>query len=109
MQKIKSITLRNFKFFYGTEVEYEQNKIELNQNNLLLYGENGSGKSSVYWALYTFLQSCLKVEDDEIKKYFRDNGSQSLKNRYAAESDASGIIVEFISNDGRAQSKKVSD
>ena len=60
MQKIQSITLRNFKFFYGTEDEQKQNKIELNQNNLLLYGENGSGKSSIYWALYTFLQSCKK-------------------------------------------------
>ena len=47
MQKIKSIILRNFKFFYGTETEYEHNKIELNENNLLLFGENGSGKSSV--------------------------------------------------------------
>ena len=63
MQKIKSLTLRNFKFFYGTETDYPKNKIELEENNLLLYGENGSGKSTVYWALYTFLQSCLKADD----------------------------------------------
>ena len=60
MQKIKSITLRNFKYFYGKETEQPQNKIELDKQNLLLYGENGSGKSSIYWALYTFLQSSIK-------------------------------------------------
>lgn len=109
MQKIKSITLRNFKFFYGTESENSQNKIELNQNNLLLYGENGSGKSSVYWALYTFLQSCLKTEDEKIKKYFRNNGTQSLKNRYAEENVESGILVEFISEDATITQKVISN
>ncbi len=48
MERIKSIKINNFKFF--TEQPY----IEINGKNILLYGENGSGKSSVYWALYTF-------------------------------------------------------
>lgn len=109
MQKIKSITLRNFKFFYGTENENKQNKIELNQANLLLYGENGSGKSSVYWALYTFLQSSLKEDDNAIKKYFLNEGSQSLKNRYAAMQDGSGILVDFISEDATVTQKVISN
>lgn len=95
MQKIQSITLRNFKFFYGTEEEEKQNKIELNQNNLLLYGENGSGKSSIYWALYTFLQSCLKTDED-IKKYFDPTHPQNLRNRFANDSEDSAIILEVI-------------
>lgn len=109
MQKIKSITLRNFKFFYGTETEYEHNKIELNENNLLLFGENGSGKSSVYWALYTFLQSCLKSDDDKIKKYFLKDGAQSLRNRYANDTDISAIVVEFVSTDGTTTQKEISN
>jgi ABC-type cobalamin/Fe3+-siderophores transport system ATPase subunit len=109
MQKIKSITLRNFKFFYGTETEYEHNKIELNENNLLLFGENGSGKSSVYWALYTFLQSCLKSDDDKIKKYFRKEGTQSLRNRYAEDNAPSAIAVEFVSTDGTTTQKEICD
>jgi ABC-type cobalamin/Fe3+-siderophores transport system ATPase subunit len=109
MQKIKSITLRNFKFFYGTETEYEHNKIELNENNLLLYGENGSGKSSLYWALYTFLQSCLKSDDDKVQKYFLKDGAQSLKNRYANDTDTSAIAVEFVSADGTTTQKVISD
>lgn len=99
MQKIQSITLRNFKFFYGTENEQKQNKIELNQNNLLLYGENGSGKSSIYWALYTFLQSCLK-KDEDIEKYFDPTDSQNLRNRFADNADDSAIILEIVSPTG---------
>lgn len=99
MQKIQSITLRNFKFFYGNETEQTQNKIELNQNNLLLYGENGSGKSSIYWALYTFLQSCLKT-DDEINKYFDPKDSQNLRNRFSSDTDYSAIILEIVNESG---------
>jgi energy-coupling factor transporter ATP-binding protein EcfA2/ribosomal protein L31 len=99
MHKIDSITLTNFKFFHGKEDTYPQNKIILNQKNLLLYGENGSGKSSLYWALYTFLQSVLK-ENGEIFKYFQHNGSYSLKNRYAAETDPSAIKIDFKNSAG---------
>jgi energy-coupling factor transporter ATP-binding protein EcfA2 len=111
MQKIKSITLRNFKFFYGTEKDekYKHNKIELDENNLLLFGENGSGKSSIYWALYTFLQSCLKSDDDKIKKYFIKDGSQSLRNRYAKDTAESGILVEFVSVDGKTTQEIISN
>ena len=37
--------------------------------NLLLYGENGSGKSSIYYALHVLLQSSFK--DDLGAKYFK--------------------------------------
>lgn len=104
MQRIQSITLRNFKFFYGLETEQKQNKIDLNQNNLLLYGENGSGKSSIYWALYTFLQSCLKT-DVQIKKYFDPTDSQNLRNRFSSDTDDSAIILEIVDENG-ARTKK---
>ncbi len=109
MHKIKSITLRNFKFFFGTETENEKNKIDLDQKNLLLFGENGSGKSSIYWALYTFLQSCLKTDNDKIRKYFKEDGDQSLKNRYAQRVDESGILVEFTSEDATVTQKIISN
>ncbi len=109
MQKIKSLTLRNFKFFYGTETEHPKNKIELEETNLLLYGENGSGKSSVYWALYTFLQSCLKTDDAQIEKYFSDDKVESLKNRYSADGADSAIVVEFVSADGTTTQKFISN
>lgn len=108
MQKVKSITLRNFKYFYGHEDQYPQNKLELDGNNLLLYGENGSGKSSIYWALYTFLQSCLKEERSDIEKYFDHAHDENLRNRFAANTAASGIILEFEdSNTGRVVQEQI--
>lgn len=100
MKKIKSITLRNFKFFYGDENSHPQNKLELNGNHLLLYGENGSGKSSIYWALYTFLQSSLKEKQEDVKKYFDPSHNQNLRNRFANENEESAIQVEFESKEG---------
>lgn len=44
--KIKEIEIRNFKFHHNL-------KFTLNNKNCLIYGENGSGKSSIYEALYS--------------------------------------------------------
>lgn len=63
MNQIKKIHICNFKAFPHEEI------IELNGKNLLLFGENGSGKSSIYWALYTFLQSSEK-KDADVNAYF---------------------------------------
>jgi len=73
MAKLDKIVLRNFKAFYGEET------IEIGGKHLLMYGENGSGKSSIYWALYTVLQSVLK-EVPEVQKYFKPKGNESLVN-----------------------------
>ena len=43
--------------------------LELKDKNLLMYGENGSGKSSIYYALHALLQSVFK--DDKGAKYFK--------------------------------------
>ena len=49
--------------------------------NMLLYGENGSGKSSLYYALHALLQSVFK--DDKGAKYFKPgdiNGEEFIVN-----------------------------
>lgn len=49
--------------------------------NLLLYGENGSGKSSLYYAIHALMQSVLK--DDKGAKYFKPgdvNGEDFIAN-----------------------------
>jgi len=66
--KIDEIHIQNFKFFPELK-----DPIKLGGNHLLLYGENGSGKSSIYWALYTLLECANKTDDKEIKKYFNPN------------------------------------
>ncbi|WP_300978481.1 AAA family ATPase [Flavobacterium sp.] len=73
MSAIKNIKLYNFKTFY------DETTIELNDKHLLLFGENGSGKSSIYWALYTLLQSSTKDIAD-IEKYFDPTNDENLIN-----------------------------
>ena len=51
--RITEIEIKNFKAFYGT---YQINLRKAGKN-LLVYGENGSGKSSLYFALKIFLES----------------------------------------------------
>ena len=50
--KITKIDIKNFRVFRGTH-QIDLGKIG---KNLLLYGENGSGKSSLYLALKSFLE-----------------------------------------------------
>lgn len=86
--RINRLILQDFKFFYGF------NELQFSGNNALVYGENGSGKSSIYWALYTFMQSSIK-EDDEVKKYFDPSNPQNLVNRYAEDPEPK-IILELV-------------
>lgn len=97
MKKINSIKFKNFKAFFGEET------IQLDGKNLLVYGENGSGKSSIFWGLYTFLQSSGKELKDITKyfDYFEDGKPEtydSLKNIFALDTDEAFIELETIDN-----------
>lgn len=89
MQRIKKLILQNFKFFY------DKVEIDFDRKNALVFGENGSGKSSIYWALYTFLQSVFKTDNLEIRKYFDARHDENLINRFAADTADSSIVIEF--------------
>lgn len=95
MKRINSIRFKNFKAFYGEE------SLQLDGKNLLVYGENGSGKSSIFWGLYTFLQSSSK-DIPNITKYFVDfdeavpNTHDSLKNIFSPNTDDAFIELETI-------------
>lgn len=102
MKHINKLNLKNFKFFLGEEV------INFDKKNLLLYGENGAGKSSIYWGLYTFLQSVFKSTLDDITKYFDRARPENLVNIFAHPADTSHIIVEFIADDGTLTKKEIS-
>jgi len=92
-KKIENIKIKNFKYFYGEKT------FEIDKKNLLVYGENGSGKSSLYWALYTFMESAFK-RDDDIKKYFRVEHPENLINKFAIKNSIqdSHISIVFIDN-----------
>ena len=87
--KINKIEIRNFKLFH------EQFTLGIGGRNLLLYGENGSGKSSIYWSFYTHYQACLKTPV-QARKYFDAANTENLRNRFAAPGEESGLTVEFV-------------
>ena len=94
--KIDYIILKNFKFF--------KNKfaLDLQRNNLLVYGENGSGKSSIHWGFHTMLQSCLKTKD-ETDKYFDPSNEENLINCFAAQNEDSYIKLSFSDEQGETK------
>ncbi len=55
--RIQAIEITNYKAFLGTH------KINVGGKNLFIYGENGSGKSSLYYALKDFFQSSTEDID----------------------------------------------
>lgn len=83
---IEKITFKNFKAFR------EEQTIDFKNKNVLIYGNNGAGKSSIFWGIYTFLQSSIKTKP-EVEKYFRFFDSadatthQSLRNIFEAQAE----------------------
>ena len=95
MKRIKEIRIKNFKAFQAEET------FAIDGKNILVYGNNGAGKSSLYWALYTILQSSNKTIP-EIQKYFEDfdEGNtathQSLKNVFLPAAEESYVKITTI-------------
>lgn len=52
--KLRKLEIKDFRAFYGHHLIEFKNK---SQKNLLIYGENGSGKSSIMFAIKYFLES----------------------------------------------------
>lgn len=95
MLRIKEINIRNFKAFQGDQ------PFPIDGKHMLVYGNNGSGKSSLFWALYTFLQSSIK-QDVGVKKYFKSyvasdrSTHQTLKNVFMDDAEDSYIKINVI-------------
>lgn len=89
MPAINRIHICGFKAFPN---DFE---LQLEGKNLLMYGENGSEKSSIYYALHCMFQAPLKP--DAGKKYFDPASEQHLKNLNNLDAD-SKIWIDF---DGR--------
>jgi len=69
--KIHTIEITNYKAFLGTH------KIDVGGKNLFIYGENGSGKSSLYYALKDFFQSSVEdIDLGELENIFVPTAKQ---------------------------------
>lgn len=90
MAAISRITIDGFKAFPDSFT------LNLGEgSNLLMYGENGSGKSSIYYALYSLLQSQCK---DKNSIYFDINSPESLVNQHTKKADAK-VEIQFWGSD----------
>ena len=98
MAAITKIRIDGFKAFP------EEFELALDGKNLLMYGENGSGKSSIYYALHALLQSQYH---DKGFIYFDKNNPESLVNKYTTTADPyieveleGGVTKYHLSKDG---------
>ena len=91
--RVHKIEIRNFKAF-------DKFTLKLEGRHLLLYGANGSGKSSLYWALYTFMQSARKKKS-AVTRYFEPSGTRSLLNIHQDSTKGPGEIKITFRNVGR--------
>ena len=89
MAAISKIKIDGFKAF---PQEFELN---LDGKNLLMYGENGSGKSSIYYALHALLQSQCK---DKCSIYFSTTHPESIVNKYTNKPNAK-VEIKFEGSD----------
>lgn len=103
--RIEKIEYLNFKFFKDSF------SLNLSGKNLLLYGENGSGKSSLAMGLYTLLESRKKSEED-VLKYFKvhQGNNEHLRNIYSTPDEHSSISITYknIVN-GNIENRIISD
>jgi len=96
-KRVEKIAIRNFKAFR------EREEIDFKNKNVLIYGNNGAGKSSIFWAIYTFLQSSIKskVAIDRYFKVFDENDEQTFQSlRNIFESADSESYIELTLSEG---------
>lgn len=69
--KIHRIEINNYKAFHG------KYSVEPKGKNLFVYGENGSGKSSLYYALKDFFQASREdIDMEELENIFADEAER---------------------------------
>jgi len=90
--KIKKIEISNYKAFYG------KHEFNVDGKNLFIYGENGSGKSSFYYALKDFFQSSLEtINFDDVENIFledADKGNGEVKITFNPDKDGNSTDQE---------------
>lgn len=97
--RLYELHINNFKFF--PKQGSNSPLLKIDGNNLLIYGENGSGKSTIYWAIYTLLESAFKQGDEgksSINKYFIKKGEFGLVNIHASKNH-NAFIKAIIKDD----------
>jgi hypothetical protein len=88
--RIKKIEINNYKAFYKKHV------LDVEGKNLFIYGENGSGKSSLYYGLKDFFQSSREnIDFNELENIFirkSERGKGYIKVTFNPDKD--GTVVD---------------
>lgn len=95
--RIKKIEIKDYKAFFG------KNEFNVDGKNMFIYGENGSGKSSFYYALKDFFQSSTEtLSYDETENIFltkSQKGKGYLKLTFNPDkSGAATDVTYFVNN-----------
>jgi len=80
--KINKVELQNFKC-------HEKLSFEINSKNCLVYGENGSGKSSIYWALYSVFKVHYRNANFNYEDFKQRNANSDLSCKVTFDNDSS--------------------
>ena len=93
--QIKEIKLKNFKFHQNLE-------FEISKQNCLLYGENGTGKSSIYEALYSIFNIYFRNKNFSFHKFKNNNTLEDLNAKVILDDETELIIphetYELVNN-----------
>lgn len=101
--KIHTVEITNYKAFLGTH------KIAVGSKNLFVYGENGSGKSSFYYALKDFFQSSIEdIDLNELENIFVSEKKQGktaikvvFKPNSQGQNNKKAYRLDTVKNDAR--------
>lgn len=101
--RIQNIEITNYKAFLGTY------KFKVDGKNIFIYGENGSGKSSLYYALKDFFQASTEdINLSELENVFvpeDKSGKTSIKVTFKPNSQGENrkksYLFDAVTNDSR--------
>ncbi|MBN8701923.1 MAG: AAA family ATPase [Bacteroidetes bacterium] len=92
--KIKTIEINNYKAFY------KKHSFDIGSKNVFVYGENGSGKSSLYYALKDFFQSSREdIDFDELENIFinkNERGKGYIKVTFNPDKDGNLVDKAYL-------------
>lgn len=91
--KIQNISINKYKAFKSTE------NIPVNGNNIFIYGENGSGKSSFYYALKDFFQSSVEdIKMADLRNIYLEDDSNDCSIEVEFDGELKHILNETTKN-----------
>ncbi len=89
--RISSIELQNYKAFQKIE------RLDINEKNVLIYGNNGSGKTSLAHALQGLIQSSSKTPD-QLRAVFDRMNEENVVNLFAPAEESSFVKITTSEN-----------